>query len=232
MISVVIPSLTLGASIDAAVARMRPAVEAGLVSAIIVAVDAQAAADVKRDAQVLVVTCLVVTSQTGRGAALAEGAALAATPWLLFLHADTALQPGWIDEARAFIDAQALSPDQQRAAAFRFKLDDAGLRPRVLEVLVRLRCQVFKLPYGDQGLLISRRLYDEVGGYQRLPLMEDVAIIRQLGRRRVQILNAAAVTSAVRYQHDGYIRRSVRNVTCLLLYALGVPVRIIQRIYG
>ena len=227
MISVIIPSLTLGASLDAAVARLRPAVEAGLVSAIIVAVDGQAAEHTRLDAHVLVVTC-----GGGRGAALAEGAALATTPWLLFLHADTVLQPGWIDEASQFIDAQARSPHHHSAAAFRFKLDDTGVRPRVLEALVRLRCQVFKLPYGDQGLLISRRLYDEVGGYQRLPLMEDVAIIRKLGRRRVQILNAAAVTSAVRYQHDGYIRRSVRNVTCLLLYSLGVPVRIIQRIYG
>ena len=227
MISVIIPSLTLGASLDAAVARLRPAVEASLVSAIIVAVDPKVVADAKLRAHVL-----VVSSLTGRGAALAEGAAQATTPWLLFLHADTALQPGWIGEARAFIDAQARSPDQHSAAAFRFKLDDTGFSPRLLEALVRVRCQVFKLPYGDQGLLISRRLYDEVGGYQRLPLMEDVAIVRQLGRRRVQILNTAAITSAVRYQHDGYIRRSLRNVTCLLLYSLGVPVRIIQRIYG
>ena len=91
------------------------------------------------------------------------------------------------------------------AAAFRFALDDEGARPRVLERLVALRCAALRLPYGDQGLLIPKRLYDEVGGYRPLALMEDVDLVRRLGRRRTVMLRTRAVTSAERFRREGYV---------------------------
>ena len=96
----------------------------------------------------------------------------------------------------------------------------------------RLRYALFRLPYGDQGLLIPRRLYDEVGGFRPLPLMEDVDFMRRLGRRRIILLRPRAVTSAERYQRDGYLRRSTRNLMCLTLYFAGVPTNVINRRYG
>ena len=79
---------------------------------------------------------------------------------------------------------------------------------------------------------MPRSLYDEVGGFPPLELMEDVAIARRLGRRRIALLRTRAVTSAVRYRRDGYLRRSLRNLSCLTLYFLGVPPDAINRIYG
>ena len=96
----------------------------------------------------------------------------------------------------------------------------------------RLRCAALRLPYGDQGLLIPKRLYDEVGGYRPLPLMEDVDLVRRLGRRRTVMLRSRAVTSAERFRRDGYVRRSTRNLLCLALYTLRVPAHVISRIYG
>ena len=95
-----------------------------------------------------------------------------------------------------------------------------------------MRCALFRLPYGDQGLLVPRQLYQQVGGYGRLPLMEDVDLVRRIGRRRMTLLRTRALTSAVRYQRGGYVRRSVRNLSCLTLYFLRVPTRIIARLYG
>ncbi len=62
--------------------------------------------------------------------------------------------------------------------------------------------------------------------------MEDVDIVRRIGRRRMTVLRTRAVTSAVRYRQGGYVRRSVRNLSCLTLYFLRVPTRIIARLYG
>ena len=91
---------------------------------------------------------------------------------------------------------------------------------------------MFSLPYGDQGLLISRSLYDAIGGFPPLPLMEDVELARRLGRRRLARIGARAVSSATRYRRDGYWRRPLHNLFCLALYFAGVsPVRI-ARIYG
>jgi hypothetical protein len=91
---------------------------------------------------------------------------------------------------------------------------------------------MLRWPYGDQGLLIPRRLYDEVGGYRCMPVMEDLDLARRLGARRLKLLRARAVTSAQRYKLEGYVRRSVKNQMCLLMYALNVPSTRILKFYG
>jgi hypothetical protein len=100
-----------------------------------------------------------------------------------------------------------------------------------LERAVAWRCRVLGLPYGDQGLLIHRDLLRSVGGMRPLPLMEDVDLIRRLGRSRLVPLAADAVTSARKWETQGYLRRSVRNLLCLSLWFAGVPPRLISRIY-
>ncbi|HUE45247.1 MAG TPA: glycosyl transferase family 2, partial [Aestuariivirgaceae bacterium] len=87
------------------------------------------------------------------------------------------------------------------------------------------------LPYGDQGLLISRRLFDQLGGYQPLVLMEDVDLVRRIGRRRLTILDHDAVTSAERFLRDGYVRRTTRNLACLGLFYAGMAPDRIARFY-
>ncbi|MEQ8195811.1 MAG: glycosyl transferase family 2, partial [Rhodospirillales bacterium] len=87
------------------------------------------------------------------------------------------------------------------------------------------------LPYGDQGLLISRGFYDSLGGFKPLPLMEDVDLIRRIGRKRIDVLPVAAITSAERYRRGGYIARPLRNLFCLMLYFLGVVPEKIERFY-
>ena len=171
----------------------------------------------------------VVKSIRGRGLQLAAGAEAARAPWLLFLHADTVLAPEWAPAAAAFM---AQPDNRDRPAAFRFALDDTAPEARRLEAVVAWRCRVFGLPYGDQGLLVSRALYRASGGYRPMTLMEDVDLVRRLGRRRLVTLDAVAVTSAARYRRGGYLARSARNLLCLGLYLLGVPPRAIARIYG
>lgn len=164
----------------------------------------------------------------GRGTQLAEGATSSAGDWLLFLHADTHLAPGW----RACADLFMLAPaNRRRAAYFRFRLDDDSEAARRLEAAVARRSSRYGLPYGDQGLLISRGFYHSIGGYRRLPLFEDVDLVRRIGRRRLCGLDVDAVTSADRYRQSGFGRRSTRNVVLLTLYFLGIPPRLLARLY-
>jgi rSAM/selenodomain-associated transferase 2 len=171
----------------------------------------------------------VVAGPRGRGGQLASGAAEASGNWLLFLHADCRPEPGWERAVDAFLRAAAA---EARAGYFDLALDDPAPAARRLEHVVAWRCRFLALPYGDQGLLIARRLYDAVGGFAPLPLMEDVDLVRRLGRRRLARIGARCVSSARRYRRDGYLCRPLRNLMCLSLYLAGVPPARIVRLYG
>lgn len=168
----------------------------------------------------------VVDAPRGRGVQIAAGVARADRAWLLLLHADTRLQSGWREEA-----ARLMRGPLETAGYFRLAFDSDAREARTLERIVAWRCRALGLPYGDQGLLISRAFLDSVGGISILPLMEDVDLARRIGRRNLVALDAVASTSAARYVKDGWRRRSARNLLCLTLYFLGVPPYRIARLY-
>jgi len=174
----------------------------------------------------------VIGSPRGRGIQLAAGAGVVRGDWLLFLHADTVLEAGW---AAALSGFMASAVADRCAVYFRFALDDDHPGARRIERGVAWRCRTLALPYGDQGLALASDLYNRLGGYSPLPLMEDVNFVRRIkrqqGRDALVGLDVAARTSAVRYRTGGYWRRPRRNLFCLMLYFWGVPVNTIARMY-
>ena len=171
----------------------------------------------------------LVTAARGRGPQLAAGAAAASGAWLLFVHADTRPGEGWAAVVHAFVADPA---NRERAAAFAYASDLGGRGGRRLERWVAWRSRALALPYGDQGLLISRHLYETLGGFRAHPIMEDVDMVRRIGRRRLVMLAPAMVTSGARYRRSGVFVRGLRNLICLGLYFLGLPPRAIARLYG
>ncbi len=171
----------------------------------------------------------VVAAPAGRGQQLAAGAEAGEAPWLFFLHADSQPGAGWVD---AIVRFTADPASEDRAAYFRQRFDSADRRARRIERLVDWRCRAFGLPYGDQGLVMTRACYRRLGGFAAVPLMEDVELVRRIGRRRLVPLDADMITSARRYERDGWVLRPLRNLSCLALYFAGVPPRLIRRLYG
>jgi rSAM/selenodomain-associated transferase 2 len=214
--SVIIPTLNAAATLAATLRCLEP------VDDIVVAdggsTDATVTIAAQHDARVLALP-------RGRGGQLAGGIAAARHPWLLLLHADTRLRDDWRQAVAAHM------ADPGRAGYFRFALDSRHWRAAVLRRAVAMRCRLFALPYGDQGLLIHADLLRAVGGVRDLPLMEDVDLVRRLGRRRLVALDATAVTGAARWERDGWTRRSARNLVCLSLYFAGVKPATIARFY-
>jgi rSAM/selenodomain-associated transferase 2 len=229
MISVVIPTLNAAQMLPVCLAALVPAAIDGIISDVVIADggSTDATLDIADASGCRVLSC----KERGRGQQLLAGALEARQPWLLFLHADTVLAPGWHDEVAALIKAVDSGSRAPVAAAFRFALDDTAWAARIVERGVALRCRVFKLPFGDQGLLLPRSLYEQVGGYPALPLMEDVALVQAVPRRQRHMLAACATTSAARYRTNGYTRRILTNWSCLTLYAAGVPISRIVQLY-
>ena len=214
VLSVIIPVLNKAHTI---VGEVENWLESGVAGEVIVADGGSidATADLAR-----VAGAGVVTAPRGRGSQMAAGAKTAVGDWLLFIHADTRLEPGWQKVTERFM---ADAANRFCAGHYRFALDDPSPEARRLERMVAWRCQTFGLPYGDQGLLISNEFYEHLGGFPSIPLMEDVALVRRIAKHRLKALPADALTSAVRYHRDGYILRPARNLLCLGLYFLGVP---------
>jgi rSAM/selenodomain-associated transferase 2 len=229
MISVVIPTYNAGTGLVHTLAALVPALVRGVVQEAIIA-DGGSTDDTRAIAEAA--GTRIVEAPRGRGTQLDAGARLARGEWLLFLHADTVLEPGWAEEAEAFMERVESGRRAQAAAYFRFSLDDHGFMPRFVEAMVSLRCLLFALPFGDQGLLISRAHYQRLGGFAPLPLMEDVDLVRRLKRRELVGLKSRAVTSAKRYQSEGYLLRGFRNLGLMMLYYLRVPPRVLARLYG
>lgn len=225
MLSIIVPTFNAGLTLEAVLGALDEGRGGGVPCEIVVSDggSSDATREVARRAG-----ARVIDAPRGRGRQLAAGAAAAAGDWLLFLHADTRLAPGWTGPVAAFRRGGAPGT----AAYFRFALDDPAPAARRIERLVALRCRLLALPYGDQGLLMARRTYDSIGGFRPLPLMEDVDIVRRLGRRRLVRLDHPAVTSAERYRRDGWLARPARNLGCLALYFAGVPPARIARLYA
>jgi rSAM/selenodomain-associated transferase 2 len=154
----------------------------------------------------------------GRAWQMNAGAAAASGDWLVFLHADSQLPGGWrnaVDEAarRSFV-----------AGCYRFALDSPSAFARVIEIGVRLRVALFDLPYGDQALFVRRTVFEAAGGFAEIPIMEDVEFVRRMRRGSALFRSPLpVVTSARRWQRDGWIARTARHLVLIVLYLCGVP---------
>ncbi len=225
VLSIIIPTLNAADSLPATLEAVGEATRASFPCEIVVSDGGSQ--DATRELAVRF-GARVINSAPGRGRQLAAGAGAAGGEWLLFLHADTRLSAGWSTVARDFM---ARSDSRERAGYFRLVFDDPSLAARVIAQGAMWRARWLGLPYGDQALLMSRAFHDALGGFRALPLMEDVDLVRRIGKRRLVELPAEAHTSAARYRRDGWLARPARNVCCVVLYFLGVDVARIARLY-
>ncbi len=205
-ISVVIPALDEESLIEEAILSVREAEE-------VIVVDG-GSRDRTRD-RAKAVGARVLTAVRGRGPQLDGGARECKGDWLVFLHADTRLEPGWTAELRAVSDRFV-------GGAFRFAVRSERPAFRVIEAGVRLRCVLFHLPYGDQALFARREAYAACGGFPPLPFMEDLAFV---GRLRafgpLALLRKRAFTSPRRWEAEGVVRTTAHHLWLLTRYAGG-----------
>lgn len=159
----------------------------------------------------------LLSCPAGRGRQMNVGALSSRGRWLLFLHADTLLSDGWLDQIR-----RGDSDPSIVGGSFRFQLDSTAWQARVIEWFVRRRVRWLDLAYGDQALFVRREAFHAIGGYREWPLMEDVDLIRRLRQAgRLYHSGLPAITSARRWEHDGWWRRSGRNVLLQAFYFAG-----------
>lgn len=169
----------------------------------------------------------VMAAPRGRAAQMNYGAARAAGDVLLFLHADTRLPLTAFSDIRA-----ALADPRCVGGRFDVRLDGDRLMLRVVGTMISLRSRLSKVGTGDQAIFVRRTVFDELGGFPEIPLMEDVAFCRTLKRAGVvACLRSKVITSARRWELNGVWRTILRMWVLRAGYFLGVPPRRLKQFY-
>lgn len=160
----------------------------------------------------------LVSAPSGRAMQMNQGAAAATGDILVFLHADTCLPKQWDQWIW-----QTLDKPKVIAGAFALAIDGRGPGLRLVEWGVGVRSRLFQMPYGDQAIFLTAKVFHDLGGFPDLPIMEDFELVRQLKRRgKVAIVPAAALTSGRRWQRVGILRTTLINQVVVLGYFLGI----------
>lgn len=186
MISIIIPTLNSALSLRRSLPPLVSGVAAGIVCELILA-DAGSADATAQIADASGAT--MIRAALGEGRQSMAGAVVARGDWFLFLHADAMLEPQWVDEASRFITG-----DKNRAGVFGYAVEGDDLGARMREFWRALRTSVFKAPLRAQGLLISRALYESVGGYSMITGAHR-DLLERLGSRW-KVLRSRAVVPA------------------------------------
>ncbi|ABA21973.1 Glycosyl transferase, family 2 [Trichormus variabilis ATCC 29413] len=210
-ISIIIPTLNEAGNIQQTIATTQPSVNIE-----VIVVDGGSQDGTVAIAQSLGVK--VISSSPGRAVQMNTGAALATGEILLFLHADTLLPVGFDEMIRTALQQPGVVAG---AFALRIDADLAGLR--WVEKGVYWRSCFLQMPYGDQAIFITKSIFEEVGGFPELPIMEDFELIRRLkGVGKITLIPVSVATSARRWLQRGVFKTTLINQVVIIAYLLGV----------
>lgn len=165
----------------------------------------------------------VLSSTAGRAIQMNTGAGAARGHILLFLHGDTLLPNGFPQLVR-----EAMADQTVAAGGFKLAVDGGGFALRLVETLANLRAKYFKMPYGDQAIFLKAALFNTIGGFPQIVLMEDFALIRKLSKKgSIKIVSESALTSNRRYHKLGITRTMLINQLIIVGYLFGIsPTRL------
>lgn len=161
----------------------------------------------------------VIQAEPGRGSQLAAGANAARGKMLVFLHADNQLTPQSLQQVVDCADAGTT----EVWGAMRQRIESPRSIFRWIEWGNALRVRFRKMPFGDQAIFVHRALYERVGGFEEVPLMEDVRLATKLRKiARPRLIPGPVIVDARRWDERGPIKQTALNVRIQLAHAVGV----------
>ena len=171
---------------------------------------------------------LLCAAQVGRAKQMNYGAMSASGKFLLFLHADTIVPRNFLE-----IIENVLVEKSNILGAFQLRIGDSARSLRLIEKITNWRSHWFSLPYGDQGLFITKANFDLLNGFRELPIMEDFDLVTRARKKgKVVVVKKSVLTSARRWQKIGIFQTTLINQIMILGYYLKVSPHTLERIYA
>ena len=209
-ISIVIPTLNSQNTVRKTLASLFEGIEAGIVRELIV-VDGGSTDETRE----IVEECggKFISSAASRGYQLKKGVNLAKGDFIFVLHSDSVLESGWSEIVKKYFN---------KDAGYYCKLSFDIIHPlaSMTSTWANARSLIFNLPYGDQGLLIPRKLLMENGSYSPIPIMEDVELALRF-KGKLFRMPIVITTSSRKYRKNGWLRQGSKNIVRLLRFLLG-----------
>ena len=219
-ISIIIPTLNSETDLRETLGSLFEGIENSLIRELIIS---DGGSTDKTKSIAYEVGAVLIEGPCSRGLQISKGVDKSRGDWILILHADTSLSLDWSVNLLQKID-------RDFAYYFKLKFKSNSSFARILEYWVQIRSKFLGLPYGDQGLLIHRDLLNDLGGFPKIPLMEDVALARKL-KSKTKSLHILAHTSAEKYHKNGWLRQIMINFYLLAQYFLGKDPHQLFKVY-
>ncbi len=168
---------------------------------------------------------VITSEQRGRAIQMNAGARHACGEVLVFLHADSCFPRHALSTLRS-----ALVNPRIIGGTFTLRFDSQRFLLRVIAFFTRFRFRFFH--YGDQGIFVRRTIFEELGGFKQMPMMEDIDFLQRLHRRgRVILIKQPVTTSARRFLCHGIIRQQLLDIILVVLYVLGIGTEKLSKLY-
>lgn len=168
----------------------------------------------------------LITSEKGRAVQMNRGAKVSTRGVLFFLHADCKLPENWYEAI-----STAIEEERYVAGSFYLKFDKSGFWYRLYSRLSKIRYALFT--YGDQGLFVSKQVFDKIGRYPEIPIMEDYEIMVRLKKEgQIVKLDMPMTTSARKFSKNGVLLQQLKNVMIVLFYSCGISPSRLARWYA
>ncbi len=170
-----------------------------------------------------------ITAFRGRAKQMNAGAEAGRAGVLVFVHADTLLPPGALQDI-----LDACRRPEIAAGAFYLGINSGKKIFRVIETLANIRCRLTRIPYGDQAVFFKKKTFMHLGGYAGIPVMEDIEIMQRVKQKKLKtaLLKKNVKTSARRWQKEGIFYALVRNNLLACFFYAGTSPRALERFYN
>jgi len=167
-----------------------------------------------------------IISSKGRGIQMNTGANCATGDVFVFLHADTKLPENYQEEIENSLKTH-------NVGAFMLKIHNSKFIYRLIEKGVSFRNKITKIPYGDQAVFCSRQAFQTIGGFMDIPIMEDVRFMQDCKKHKMKVYlsNVPVLTSARRWENEGFLYTLIRNSIIILLYYIGFSPKLLKKFY-
>jgi len=171
---------------------------------------------------------LKIDSLKGRANQMNEGARLASGDILLFLHADTILPDNAFELIR-----KSFENNQIKAGAFDLSFTNNSFAFKIIAFTASFRSRLTRLPYGDQAIFIKKEIFEAIGKYENISLMEDVNLMQKLKnvKCKIKILSAKVITSSRKWEDKGIVYTTLRNWVLISLYFCNINPNKLEKYY-